>query len=391
MPTIRVDYHEKNRLALITDPVRKSVEQIRALHPEVLIFIRTGWLNGPHLELCVASEGEIDLSPQLQLIRNWVKEHPSTTQLKADEYEMLSRKVGALEGIPGPYLPLRPDNTAELVDYHRPRLVDGHEALQKSYIRFFDRSAPILFRLAALKSSDVSLATIVQAAMLARAAGQYEPEGLASGYLSLQAHADFFFANFDREGRFRRQYDRLAEAWSEQLELAVQGSPQLAADSSEAAAQVVEIMKIWEWVLADAKAEIQRVIRIDKSWFDYNPTAFPDEMGEEHKDAFASAGLPMRKIEKGVTLNGMLGSIDTAFFRSDNFQTFRVILNMYYSFLRTLNVSPAERFGLCYLVATTFCRMRDSGTLDAVNERVQTEDVLHSQVVAVHSNANKEA
>lgn len=366
MPTIRIDYYEKNRLPLITDPVRKSVEQIRALHPEALIYIRTGWLNGPHMELCVTGEAEIDVAAQLQLIRSWIKEHPSTTQLKADEYDMLSRKLGALEGIRGPYLPLRPNNTAELVEYHHPRLVDGHEVLQESYIRFFDRSAPILFRLAALKSSDVSLATIVQVAMLARAADQYEPEGLASGYLSLQAHADFFFANFDRAGRFRQQYDRMGEAWSEQLELAVQGRPQLAANSSEAGAQVVEIMAIWEEVLAYAKAEIQRVIRIDKSWFDYNPTAFPDELGDEHQEAFASAGMRMRKIEKGDTLTGMLGGVDPAFFRSENFQTFRVILNMYYSFLRTLNVSPAERFGLCYLVATTFCRIRDNGKLAAV-------------------------
>jgi len=373
MPTIRIDYYEKNRLPLIIGPVRQSVEQIRALHPEALIFIRTGWLHGPHLELCVTSEAEIDVSPQLQLIRNWVKEHPSATQLKADEYEMLSRKVGALEGIRGPYLPLRPDNTAELVDYHQPRLVDGHEVLQGSYIRFFDRSTPVLFRLAALKSSDVSLATIVEVAMLARAADQFEPEGLARGYLSLQAHADFFFANFDRAGHLRRQYERLAETWSEQLELAVLGRPQLAAGNSEAGAQAAEIMTIWEEVLADAKAEIQRVIRIDKSWFDYNPTAFPDEVGEEseYKEAFASAGMRMRMIEKGETLVGMLGEVDPAFFRSENFQTFRVILNMYYSFLRTLNVSPAGRFCLCYLVATTFCRIRDNGKLAAVRERVE--------------------
>ena len=376
MPTIRIDYYEKNRLPLITGPVRKSAEQIRAHHPDALIFVRTGWLHGPHMELCVSSEAEIDVSPQLQLIRNWLKEHPSTTQLKADEYEMLSRKVGVLEGIGGPYLPLRPDNTAELVDYRQPRLVDGHEVLQGSYARFLDRSAPVLFRVAALKSHDVSLATIVLLAMLARAADQFEPEGLARGYLSLQAHADFFFANFDRSGHLRRQYECLAETWTDQLELAVLGRPQITAHNSEAAAQVVEIMAIWEEVLADAKAEIQRVIRTDKSWFDYNPSAIPDDLGdaEKYKEAFevfSSAGIRTRKIEKGETLDGMLGSIDPAFFRSDNFQTLRVILNLYYSFLRTLNVSPAERFCLCYLVASTFCRMRDSGKLAAVNHGVE--------------------
>jgi hypothetical protein len=363
MSTIRIDYYEKNRLPLIIGPVRESVEDIRAKHPEAVTIIRTGWLHGPHLELCVAGKAEVDVSPQLKLIQNWLKEHPSTTQLEADGYEMLSRKVGALEGISGPYLPLRPNNTAELVEDRPPRLVDGHEALLDSYSRFFDRSSPILFRLAALKAADVSIATIVQIAMLARAADQYEPEGLSRGYLSLQAHADFFFANFDRTGHLRRHYERLSETWSEQLEEAVQGRPELAARSEAAAAQVIEIMDAWEDVLADSKAQIQRVIGFDKSWFDYNPTAFPDSLPEdgEFREAFAEAGLPMRKIEKGDTLTSILDSADAAFFKSENFQTYRVLLNMYYSFLRTLSVSPAERFCLCYLVATTFCKMRDRG------------------------------
>lgn len=362
MPTLRIDYYEQNRLPLIVGPVRASAEQIRALYPDALIFVRTGWLNGPHLELCVVGAA-CDLSSQIQSIREWVAEHPSTRQLVEGEYEMLSRKLGALEGIKGPYLPLRPDNTVELVADHQPRLVDGHEVLQESYMRFFDRSAPILFRLGALKVSDPSLATIVQVAMLARAGERFQPEGLERGYLSLQAHADFFFANYDRAGHCRRHYDRLEEAWREPITLAVQGRPELATADSSTRDKVVEIMALWDDVLADADAEIRRIIHLDSSWFDYNPTAFPDETGEEYREAFASAGLPTRRLEKGDTLDSMLGDADPAFFRSENFQAYRVILNMYYSFLRTLNVSPAERFGLCYLVATTFCRMRDAGAL----------------------------
>jgi hypothetical protein len=363
MPTIRIDYHEANRLPLITGPVRQCAEQIRVQDYDAQIYIRTGWLNGPHLELCVVRATEADFTRQLKLIQDWMKEHPSKARIATDEYEVLSRKLGALEGIRGPFLPLRPDNTVELVEYRPPRLVDGHESLQDSYVRFFDRSVPILFRLAALKSREISLATLVQVAMLARAADQYEPEGIARGYLSLQAHADFFFANYDRSGSFREKFDRLAESWRGPLELAVQGRPQDAAGSPGAAAQVAEIMKMWEDVLADAKAEIRRVIRVDKSWFDYNPSAFTSELAEEHREAFASAGMPTRKIEPGTTLGGMLGSIDSEFFRSERFQTFRVILNMYYSFLRTLSVSPAERFGLCYLVETTFCNVRDDGQM----------------------------
>ena len=365
MPTIRIDYYETNRLPLIVGPVQESVSQLRALCPDALIVVRTGWLYGPHVEICVTG-AQIDVAPQIDSIRQWVAEHPSTRQLGADEYEMLCRKVGVLEGIKGPYLPLRPDNTVELVQDHQPRLVDGHEVLQPSYMRFFDRSAPVLFMLAALRSTDLSLATIVQIALLAQAAGRYKPEGLARGYLSLQAHADFFFANFDRGGNYHRHYDRLSEQWREKIEQAVQGHPQAAAGDRQTREQIVAIMRLWDAVLEDTEAEIRGVISLDNSWFDYNPAAFPEEMEDKYKEGFDSAGMETRAIEKGETLDTMLGGVDPAFFRSENFQTFRVILNMYYSFLRTLNVSPAERFGLCYLAATTFCRMRDAGLLAAV-------------------------
>lgn len=366
MPTIRIDYYEKNRLPLIIGPVQASVNQIRKTCPEAQVFVRTGWRFGPHVEICVVGPS-IDVTAQIANVRDWMAAHPSTRQIDAEEYEMLSRKLGALEGIGEPYIPLHPDNTVELVEDHQPRLVDGHEVLQQSYMRFFDRSAPILFLLGALKCQDTSIATIVQIAMLARAADQYKPDGLAKGYLSLQAHADFFFANFDRAGLCRRHYKRLQDLWSEKIEQAVLGHPEQATVDREVRSQIVEIMERWEEVLLDADAEIRRVISIDDSWFDYNPTAFPDEMGDEYKDAFAKAGMPMRMVQKGETLNGMLGSVDPTFFRSPDFQAFRVILNMYYSFLRTLNVSPAERFGLCYLTASTFCRVRDTGTLAAAS------------------------
>lgn len=361
MPTIRIDYHQQNKLDLIIHPICKSVGELRSLYPSALICIRTGWLHGPHLELCVVSDTHCDVSPQVEGIKLWITEHPSDRHLDDHEYEKLSSSLGALEGIEGPYLPLRSDNNVALVQNRKLNLVEQHDVLQEPYLRFFDRSTPILFKLAALKLNNTSMATLVKIAMLTRTADQYRPEGLARGYLSLQAHADFFFANFDQSGRFRHRYEEIGEAWREQIALAVQGRPDLATTDEGTRSRITEIIELWDSVLKDTDADIRRAIDLDSSWFDYNPAAFDKESRKQYQEAFAKSGLMMRKIEKGETLQDMLGFADESFFRTANFQAFRVLLNMYYSFLRNLNVSPAERFGLCHLASTSFCTLRGSG------------------------------
>ena len=373
MPTIRIDYHEKDRLPLFSGPVQESVHQIRAACPSTLIYIRTGWLFGPHVEICVLGETEPDCTPQVHLIREWLQLHPSLCRLSEAKYEKLSRRAGLLEGIDGPYGPLRSNNMVEVVPYRHPRLVNGHESLQDAYVRFFDRTVPVLFRILSLKASDVSLANLTLIAMLARTADQYEPEGLARGYISLQAHADFFFANFDHSGQFRKRNDAMVQAWREPLEKALRGVPQHATVNRALVAQVREVMQLWKQVLVFAKAEVKQVIRVDKSWFDYNPSVFPDELPDDPAKIklFEDASIAVSRIEKGKTLDELMKNMDPAFFRSENFQTFRVMLNMFYSFLRTLSVSPAERFAFCYAVSTVYCGMRDEGRLLASGDATE--------------------
>jgi hypothetical protein len=358
MPAIRISYHSKDRLPLITGPVRQAFDALKASDPDLPLFFRSGWLQGPHLDLCLVGDSPVDLAPPLATIRSWLDAHPSTAVLDPGEYARTSRQLGALEGIKGPFLPLRPDNRVTVEDYRPPRLVDGHEVLQRSYRGFFSASAPALFEVAALKARDPAAATLVLTAMLALAADQLEPEGLARGYISLQAHADFFFANYDSSGRIRAHFERMEESWRSPIDLAVKGRPDLAV-GGDLAPNVARIMSGWSEVLAWTKADIQRVIAEDDSWFYYNPGAFPDAPDPEHMEAFAAAGLGSREIGRGATLERIAGGVDVEFFQSPEFQTCRIILNMYYSLLPGISVSPAERFGMCFLVAESVKRNGD--------------------------------
>jgi hypothetical protein len=223
------------------------------------------------------------------------------------------------------------------------------------YERFFSASAPLLFELATMKRRSASAATLVLIAMLAHAADQLEPDGIERGQISLRAHADFFFANFDRAGRIRAHFDALAERWSEALDRAVALRPDEAVDPGQAASAKA-IVDGWRRVVADTKADIREVISVDSSWFYYNPAAFSDELGDTHRAAFEQAGISTDRIRRGATLDGMADTIDSAFFTSEAFQSFRVLLNLAYSLLPTLSYSPAERFGMCHMIGTTLRR-----------------------------------
>ncbi|MEL7217766.1 MAG: hypothetical protein AAGK01_04960, partial [Pseudomonadota bacterium] len=253
------------------------------------------------------------------------------------------------------------DNTVEIAEYRAPRLVDGHEALQPTYVAFFNRVAPILLDLAELKQENKSATTLALAAMLAHTADQLEPHGIERGYMSLQAHADFFFANYDKTGAVRANFDRIAQSSQHLFTHVMDGRP---GDAVEArfAPVVQQIFVAWKQVMADTKDDIVSAIEKDDSWFYYNPGAFRGNVAEEqHRDAFAQAGVEERAIEAGETLDTIFdnGTMDHEFFSSREFQTYRVLINAFYSILPVVSVSPAERFGMCHLV--TLAHLRSVG------------------------------
>ncbi|MHB8462041.1 MAG: hypothetical protein ACYDA1_05300, partial [Vulcanimicrobiaceae bacterium] len=186
MPVIRTSYYAKDRLPLITGPVRRCYEQLREEDPDAALFLRSGWLRGSHLDICVfpSQSAAVDFEPHARQIQEWVDTHPSTATIVPEEYLSLSKKLGALEGVPGPFTPLRDDNVVEVEAYTPPRLVDGHEVLQDAYVDFFNRSAPLIFELAALRQQNQGVSSMVLIGMLAQAADQLKPEGISRGYIS---------------------------------------------------------------------------------------------------------------------------------------------------------------------------------------------------------------
>lgn len=366
MPCLRISYHAKDRLPLLTGPVRAGYYSLRERYPDARILVRSGWVRGPHYDLCAtlgeaAVDADIDMTPEREAIEEWIAVNPSSAPFTPEEHAASSHKLAALEGVSEPLVPLRPDNTVEAAEYRPPRLVDGHEALQDTYAEFFAMSAPLLLDLAELKSRNGSAATLVLAAMLAHTADQLDPHGIERGYLSLQAHADFFFANYDEGGGMRAYFDRVAEASIEPMRFAIEGRPAEAVDE-ELATLVSEIMDRWTAITAETKAAVKKVVDTDDSWFYYNPSAFRgNEAQADHREAFAKAGMEEREIKAGATLDGIFdsGAMDDEFFRSKEFQTYRVLINAFYSLLPVISVSPAERFGLCHLVTAAHLRSVD--------------------------------
>jgi len=348
MPVIRISYYDKNRTALLSGPVRQAVESLRDLHPDDFVFLRSGWLQGPHLDICVLPDRGQDLSRHMDLIQAWIDQHPSQIRLEDEVYDRQSRRLGALEGVDGPYLPLRPDNGAEIADYRQPRLVDGHYALQDAYVHFFHAAAPVVLMLADLRDGNELAFTVALLAMLSATTQRLRSDSGKKGFVSLQAHADFFFANYDADGKARAQFDAIRMSHHALFQAAVLDQ-NFAGLSGGTAATVAGIARAWDGVLDTTEADVKRRAEADSSWFYYTPAAFPDANEPKYRQAFADAGMADTTIKRGRTLETI--DVDSAFFSSPEFQIFRIILNMFYSMLPSLSVSPMERFGLCYIVS----------------------------------------
>ncbi|MBV7260301.1 lantibiotic dehydratase C-terminal domain-containing protein [Erythrobacter crassostreae] len=356
MTAIRIDYHDPERLGLIAGPLKESFDALREQNRDAAIFLRSGWKHGPHLSLCVIGDTINDdaIARECEKLREWVDTNPSDVRLTEDAYLANARKLGTLEGIEGPYLPLNPDNTVQVVEHSPPRLVDGHDVLQPLYLRYLSDTAPLLFEISSLKQNNNNLASLLLMAMLAKSASHYRPYGIERGFISLRAHADFFFANFDQSGKIKQRFDTLATGTASLLDDAI-GNAQEIGKAEGKQDTVQSVLRRWSEILEETRVSIDAAADADDGWYSYTPMSFPEEQEEALAGQFQDAGIDAT-VSKGDTLTKVheahAEGLDTSFFSSREFQTFRIIVNMFYSILPPLGISPVERFGMCHLVAS---------------------------------------
>ncbi|MBZ6475187.1 lantibiotic dehydratase C-terminal domain-containing protein [Streptomyces griseocarneus] len=212
-------YHQPVKAPLLREALLPLAESYAA--QGLPAHVERHWLHGPHLRLRLQGPAE-RLEPAAEeaarALREWIRSHPSVSDLT--EAELLDRaaEAGRAELIAPPYGPVVADNTVrvETADLSSSLGLLGADglALRDDLLR---AGLPALRAgagfLGAHGDSAQARMQLAVAALAAHAAAH--PEGLAGGHYSYVSHLEDFLVHDDPDGRLREGFERRWESAGE--------------------------------------------------------------------------------------------------------------------------------------------------------------------------------
>lgn len=343
--SVHVVYYAPAKDALLLDAIAPALEEACAMTPGGgRGYVRRHWLYGPHFRLNVAAPAELftnQIEPSLRsTLGRYLAANPSRTSLDPDEYARRSATWGQSELVPGPYLPLRPDNSVHVVPYEARTEILGGAEMVCEMETYLSAVRTVLFDLLARTRDNKALRLTSVFACMTLLACLY-PGGLRYGHLSFRSHAEAYLAGNGPQMRaqFERARDRnLAELvrTMEQLLGALQDGMFRGRD---------ELLVQWSAVHAGF---FERYLALSSA------RKIPDHFAAARSYAAAAGGFTYFDQDR-VGPQSEFHSVGTdasrAMYHSPAFDAYRLLLNFFYLNLPTLDVDASAKFLLCFLVA----------------------------------------
>jgi hypothetical protein len=278
------------------------------------VHLATGWRFGPHLELraagCTPTDWDAVAGALAEGARNFPC--PSTADSEA-RYLRSAVALGRIEAVPPPYLPCRPHGHTETVTLRggpleRLRGLGGAQLL------------PPLVDAAAAPSDSAVLSRVAEALL---ALADTHPHGMRFGTFSLRSHAEAFFHWAGPAAPYRAEFDARMGRDRPVLEAMVHRQR----DGATPAAAMA-----WRQAFQACQADFQG--RVTAADLVSGPVA-DGPSGARGASPFHAA----------VAASGVIDETP------EWFDAYRLTINLFYELLPALDVSPIQRFYLCYAIA----------------------------------------
>ncbi|MER6212758.1 MULTISPECIES: hypothetical protein [unclassified Streptomyces] len=336
--TIGMRFHAQSPIepAWISQVLVPVVRSLRIEHNATVAYLARGWKHGPHVELIARGPDGIPWQDIAGSIDWRTQELPEP--VTGEQYLAQARELGRLERVEPPYLPLRPRGTVEFFDRHPG--ITWPEALEAprdlALTRMFTPLARLM-ELAARRGAGVPVMALAEAFTALCTA---HPGGPAYGVFSLRSHAEAFlhWAGSVKDPRpsFARRLQTDGPALRAVVERARDG-----AESSEAAefrAAFAYGMGVFDTAAArgDLSAELLDGLA---PVTDRASTAPPGHRGPvgEGRSEFHATIAESRVADRTPSW----------------FASYRLLINLFYSRLPLLGVTPIQRYYLCFAIAET--------------------------------------
>lgn len=316
---------------------------VRALDEELnapVLYLRRGWLHGPHVDLVARPAGGEtgavlpwdDLAAKLD-----AGPLAPEKQQSEEEYLARAREFGRLERVEPPYLPMHPHGRLEWLDATRTATwPEPLNALCDLALTRINR--PLTAVVAEAASGAGTPATRVAEAMVALAAAHHS--GIPFGVFSLRSHAEAFLSWAAPRKDVRPVFARRLAGDAPLLRALVQQT--LEDTCSPSAARWHQAFQYCMGVFDSAVAQevlTLRTLEEREGGFDertMGPPGREDVSGRRGSDFHTT-----------VNASGALAGT------TDWFASYRLLINLFYQQLLLLDVAPLHRYYLCYAIAET--------------------------------------
>lgn len=347
---IRIAYFEPDNTALINGPVRQLINHIRETFVMDKIFLAPHWKQGPHLDLVIECDSDLfrdTLFPLCKkVLQEWLSKNPSTTTLDPIAYKKLSQQLALTEIEPPPYLPLLTNNSVSQAEYKQNSTLKLQEFMTLK-AEFLHETLPLLYRLHDIKAADKSQFYYVLSLLLAVCGTTYRQGGLSRGFNSFRSHAEFFLLQYDTSGKLRQHFDTVEKKYQARLRGSI--SEILAGNilDCDESVNVNSLLATWLPIAQKYHDKIATVVSTNYSFL-ASENIFIDNLKNIAEDIPQELHKGERKGPMAVALEHEEGQ---RMLKSEEFMSYRTMVNFFYFLLPVVNVSPIEKFCICNMTA----------------------------------------
>ncbi|EKE87550.1 lantibiotic dehydratase C-terminal domain-containing protein [Idiomarina xiamenensis] len=357
---IRIAYFENDKSALLLGPLKHVIEDI--LKPaKITAYLQSHWKFGPHIDLTLqCSQNQFDACyPRIKAqLDDWLKQHPSTTELQPEAYEKLSYQLGMSELASPPYLPLLTNNSVSIAAYELSESVDI-EALHQNKVQFLQATCELTLALVALKQQQQNEFFVALILMMGMVAMRFQPDGIRRGYISYRSHAEFFLENYDQSGALRQKFDALDQRLQSVVDDSLAKLTREQWSQLSLSSTVMQLLRQWSAIVDETYAQqLATVTDNYQAFIDDDDEVSKSERHFVKMAEQVSSQVPshIKTIDRDFNTGKVVKSAlqheqGKQLFRSKPFIAYRLTVNYFYLLLPTLEISPVQKFSLCHILA----------------------------------------
>jgi hypothetical protein len=299
-----------------------------------------------------------DVRPLIERsVTAYLQEHPSQRELDEGQLLPIHRQLAAMEQERGPLLPLYPDNSLHFV--HTDQRIDvlGSRDTAKFIDNFYVASGEHTFAMLEYIRSGHNPLTLGLDLMFATAATM--ARSIIDGFISYRSHADGFIIGCEDPARVRQIFERAYQLQSTALPEHLRRLLNAVETRSPEFPFVLEWIALLQTYQLFARPLIQMGERFQPQVASHVAPAGQSPVSQHTNDRLQHS--PFHDyLQRNPQYRQLLDA-------DEQFQLYRVSLNLLYLQLTRLGIRPVDRYMLCHLAANTVEAVFDVNAVEIVS------------------------